>query len=106
MHGGGPGRQQPIPRHAEKNARLAHLKNQQHRRGGQQRPHRNDHHRPIQAQAAERGGQRFGGVQFGRRQHAGQHDGDRDINDRAKAQAAEDADGHVTLRVAGFFRRR
>ena len=33
------------------------------------------------------------------------HDCDCDIKDRANAEAAEDANGHVALRLAGFFRR-
>src|SRR5436189_400880 len=101
---GGPLREQAVARHGEEDARLAVLKDEQHRGQRDDGACRDDPARRRQPGDLERLRERIRCFELLIRHDAGRDDADNDIDDRADGEADENASRHVPLRILRLLR--
>ncbi len=99
-------RQQSIARHGEGHARLSVAVHQKHRGQTCQRPELDQYRQAGVTGAVDRQRNRVWNPQFPVRNDAGEYQRDNHIEQRADRQGSQDADGQVSLRIAGFRGRR
>ena len=96
-------RQQAVARHRQKHARLAEHQHQHDGGDAGHRAQRDDELRPAQSDPLERHGDGGVHVDLVVGDHAGEHEGHGDVQDRADEQRGDDAEGDVPLRIAGLL---
>ena len=98
-----PWRQEPVAGHRQQDPRLAQVADQQRAGHAGQDAQRDQAARERQAAALQGRGERGVDVDLAIGDHSGQHDRDRDIQDRADRQRPHDADRQVALRAPGLL---
>src|SRR5205823_2678398 len=96
-------RQQTIAAHGVKDARLGEQLNEHRTEETEQRAHLDHGTEPLEARRVDAHGEGIGDVQTVIADDAEEYDRDGDVNDGADRERAEDADGHVALRVLRFL---
>ena len=95
--------QQAVARHAVKHTGLAQQHDQDHRRQAGNGAELDELAHPAHARAVGGDGDRVRHIQLRVRHNPGGNGRDHDVEHGADQEGADDADGHVALRILGFL---